>query len=336
MNSGERDVSPNVVISIVNWNGYANTLVCLESIRKLDYPGVSRVIVVDNGSRDRSVEHISREFPGVEILRSQVNLGFAGGHALALERALLDKDVALLWLLNNDTSVVPDTLTALVGAHRQFGECLYGSVPLMFSDAARIDALVGYEMTLEGLADHQRCLARFNGLTFESVFKDRSPRIVTDIHGSSFMIPLSVIRRFGFMDPSFFLYAEEADYCSRLRQHGIPCVLVPGSVVKHIHGASLGGSERLELVRLYYSTRNQLHLLRRQGEQDAFLSAFKGQGRWLIHDALAAIWRRDSRDGRRPTRADVLYRALAMFHALIGRTGKTVAPEDFLDPRLSR
>jgi len=70
---------PKVSIIILNWNGLQDTLECLESVFKLDYPNFE-IIVVDNGSTDDSVTVIRETYPQIILIENKENLGYTGGN----------------------------------------------------------------------------------------------------------------------------------------------------------------------------------------------------------------------------------------------------------------
>ena len=103
-----------VFIVLFNWNGIADTLGCLASLKKLDYAS-RQTVVVDNGSDDGSPARLKAEYPDVLLLEHRTNLGFTGG-ANAGIRYALDRGADYIWLLNNDTLVEPHSLSALLAA----------------------------------------------------------------------------------------------------------------------------------------------------------------------------------------------------------------------------
>src|SRR5690242_13465997 len=105
---------PLISVVVLNWNGKIDTLECLESLARVDYPNFE-VIVVDNGSADDSVAAIRQQFPDVMVLETGANLGYAGGNNVGIRKALEDQASYVL-LLNNDTVVHPQLLTSLVEA----------------------------------------------------------------------------------------------------------------------------------------------------------------------------------------------------------------------------
>src|SRR3972149_12101418 len=104
--------NPKVAIIVLNWNGKNDTLECLASIDKMDYPSIY-VILVDNGSQDGSVAAIQRKFPEVMIVETKSNLGFAGGNNMGIRYALRNGAEYVL-VLNNDTIVDPQLIKSFL------------------------------------------------------------------------------------------------------------------------------------------------------------------------------------------------------------------------------
>lgn len=114
---------PIVSIIIVNYNGKRFLKSCLDSLRQLHFPKSQfEIIVVDNNSWDDSVAYLKREYPEVHIIESEHNVGFAGGNNLGVKHA----HGRYVVLLNNDTTVDPDWLSALV--HRAESSRSIGAV----------------------------------------------------------------------------------------------------------------------------------------------------------------------------------------------------------------
>lgn len=314
--------SPPVYISVLNWNKADNTIRCLESLAQLDYPNY-HVLVVDNASFDDSVERIRAAFPDIEILCSSENLGYAAGNLLALERAQ-QAGAELFWILNNDTIVEADSLTALVEAYQHHGPGLYGSVPLDLEKGT-----VGMSAWAIGSGNmpmyHQEQAVRW-GASFAESFPDMSERLVANVSGSSILIPLGVVAAHGFMDLSFFLYGEDVDFCFRLLKRGIPSYVVPRSVTKHTVRGSSSDNEWLLSAIYYYKVRNTLLVIRRYRGIRALVDH---AARLVLHHLRRQ--RKMSISQRRIvlTSPNQRYVWRAILDAFIGRTGKTIAPEDF-------
>src|ERR1700719_4154792 len=101
-----------VAVVVLSWNGREDTLACLRSLAALAAPE-PLVIVVDNGSSDGTAEAVRTAFPGVELIETGANLGFAGGNNAGITRAL-ERGASHLLVLNNDIEVEPGFLNALV------------------------------------------------------------------------------------------------------------------------------------------------------------------------------------------------------------------------------
>ena len=105
-------MKPAVCIVILNWNGWQDTVECIESCLRLTYPRFS-ILLIDNGSSDGSEQALRVSFPQIELIQTGVNLGFAGGCNVGIRRSLQD-GADYVWLLNNDTKVEPGALGSLV------------------------------------------------------------------------------------------------------------------------------------------------------------------------------------------------------------------------------
>src|SRR5262245_30272693 len=99
---------PRVITIVLSWNGRADTLACLASLRDLRYPA-HEVLVVDNASTDGSPEAIRRAHPEVSLIENPENLGYAGGNNVGIAMAR-SREADFVWLLNNDTRVAPDAV----------------------------------------------------------------------------------------------------------------------------------------------------------------------------------------------------------------------------------
>lgn len=319
--------TPRVVISVLNWNGADRTIQCLEQLQQLDYPDI-RIIVVDNGSGDDSVARIRAAFPSLELIVSPENTGYAAGNEIALQRALnTEADTALFWILNNDAIVAPDTLAQLVTAYHRHGDALYGSISLNFdqSQGHGIEEqpvqVTAWALNPDGSVNYQRLLLR---RPYREVFSNDEDLPVANLMGNSIMIPLQVVRKHGFMDPDFFLYWEEADYCFRLRNQGLHCYLVPKSRVYHEMKHTDKHDSRLKPVAIYYNARNRILWAKRYLSRTEYW-------RWVFGEAFFTLKRYAVPLKRGPKAFRIAwYATRAVFDGVRNRSGKTLAPEQFI------
>lgn len=315
-------LDPQVVISILNWKGYPKTLACVESLLRLDYHNY-KIIIVDNDSQDNSVQQLQKRFPEIEIIQSSENLGYAGGNQLALEQAIQEK-ADLFWILNNDTTVSADTLSQLIAIYYEQSDALYGSVPVR-TDPETGELMIDFPVSRFKLGYKAKLFVSRDPTIYAEVFDDLKPREVSALSGSSLLIPISVVKKYGFMDTSFFLYAEETDYCYRLHQQGIPSILVPKSVVYHQKGGSSKGRKPLEAIIRYYQARNLLIWTRKWQPRTEY---------WMVLGKLfmrtLSWYIRTIAEGKAAFR-NGYFTLMGIKDAIFNRTGKTFAPEDYVE-----
>jgi hypothetical protein len=274
---------PQVAIIILNWNGLKDTLACLASLSRLDYPAYE-VIVVDNGSSDGSVAAIRSLYPQTMLIETGDNLGFVGGNNVGLEYAKARQaDYALL--LNNDTEVSPDFLSLLVEAAESdpkvgiVGPTIYyyAQPEVIWSAGGGIDWWEG-ETHMLGLNE------------VDQGQLGHSYRPVDFVTGCTLLIKMPLIDRVGLLDPRFFAYYEEAEWCVRVSQAGFKILHVPQA--KLWHKISLVARETSPQVH-YYMTRNRLLFLKltRAGLAAWINTLLFHYGRTLLNWSLKPKWR---------------------------------------------
>jgi GT2 family glycosyltransferase len=233
---------PRVAVVIVNFNGGEIVGRCLEALaaqtRRPD-----RTIVVDNASTDRSPESIAERFPAVELLRQDVNTGFAGGNNLGVAAAA---DCEWVALLNPDAFPQPPWLERLLdAAHRHPEYTFFGSLLLRADDPSIVDG--------SGDAYHVGGMAwrRDNGRPIEEAHLD--PGEIFSPCAAAALYRRETFLAAGGFDESLFAYYEDSDLAFRLRLLGERCLFVPDAVVHHV-GFSTAGEESAFTV--FHSQRN--------------------------------------------------------------------------------
>ena len=215
-----------VFIVILNWNGIADTLECLASVKKLDYPSC-RTIVVDNGSDDGSPERLKADCPDIALIEHRANLGFTGGANAGIRYALAH-GADYVWLLNNDSIVEPNSLSALVAAAKS-DEAMGLVSPLIYdlSDERRL--LFGGNWVFADLA-HLRFAAGPKPAAGSPDALAGRPLL---LWGTALLISSAVIRRVGYLDDRYFAYHEDLDYSLRALAAGFRTAVEPAATVYH-------------------------------------------------------------------------------------------------------
>ena len=239
-----------VGVVVVNWNGLADTRACLRSIAALD-PPVGITVVVDNGSTDDSVTALRAEFPDVSVVTLGVNRGYAAAANIGVQH-VRDAGAQYAWLLNNDTTVEPGTLSALLAAAKAIAAPAL-LAPKILDARGRIWS-AGGELRWPWL-ERSHIGAGADRNAYDEM------RRVAWASGCSLFFPCDVFDQIGPIDERYFLYVEDVDWCLRARRHGVPVWFVPQARITHGVSRSVGAADP-RLLR-YYACRNYYMLVRR-------------------------------------------------------------------------
>lgn len=248
MDNGNR---PDLSVIIVSWNVRDLLLRCLQSVYQEESAGLRlEVFVVDNASRDGTVEAVKERFPAVSLIANQHNLGFvkANNQALAQARG------RHLLLLNPDTEVRPGALATLVAtldAHAEVGAV---GPRLVFGDGSPQSSRRRFPTLATALVESTALQRLFGGsrLLRDFYVADRSDEEEQNVDwlvGACVMVRREAAEEVGYLDPRFFMYSEELDWCRRLRRAGWQVRYVPGAVVVHHEARS---SEQVPFARHFY------------------------------------------------------------------------------------
>jgi GT2 family glycosyltransferase len=239
--------SPLVYIIILNWNGWQDTIKCIESCLKLAYPRY-RILIVDNDSTDGSMEKLHLRFPDIDILQTGSNLGFAGGNNVGIRHAI-EQGADYVWLLNNDTIVDPSALVELVNVAKERDSVgIVGSKIYFYSQPDVIWFAGGLIRKLRGTSIHRGHREKDEG-QYNKISE------VDYITGCSLLIKREVVAKVGLMDERFFLLFEEVDWNQRVKEQGYGILYVPFSKVWHKVSMSIGADSP---AYFYYLIRNSL------------------------------------------------------------------------------
>lgn len=251
-----------VGVVILNWNGLADTIACLESLTRIETTGlVLTILVVDNASTVDPRITIAERFPAVKVVRAARNLGFAGGCNLGA-RILLEAGVDYVLFLNNDTSVAPDFLITLVAAcEAQPAAGLVAPVICHADQPDRVQAAGGRVALALGYGYHL-------GDGWPRSRVPATPFASDYLSGACLLVSAPVARRVGLFDERYFAYFEDVDLCLRARAQGFQAICVPQCVIWHRESSSTRrelGEGTTSPMKHYLMARNRILTVRTHG-----------------------------------------------------------------------
>ncbi len=240
----------NVSIITVNYNGYAITCELLDSLSRHNY-NTCEIIVVDNGSKANEAPLLKEKYPYIVALRSEENLGFAGGNNLGISHATREN----LLFLNNDMTVTAGFLEPLID--RLYLSPTIGMVSpkIRFEYAPERIQYAGYT-PLRRITMRNRLI----GFNEEDRGQYDEARETPYALGAAMLVRKNIVEKAGMIPEIYFLYYEELDWCLRIRESGHSIWYEPLSLIFHKESATSG---RLGPLKQYYITRNRLLFAKR-------------------------------------------------------------------------
>lgn len=231
-------------IIIVNWNTAQLLIDCLRSIFEHRPRFTFEVFVVDNASKDNSVDRVSQEFPQVRLVANQENLGFPKANNQALAEAAGE----YLLLLNPDTLVLRDALEKLVAfAEAEPGAGVVGPRVLNHDGTLQLPCRRSIPtpssafFKLFGLAALFPRHPRLAVYTLSHLDPDTSHEVGA-VSGSCMLVRRKAMEQVGVLDDRFFMYGEDLDWCMRFSQAGWKVYYTPSAEIVHFHG--MGSRQR--------------------------------------------------------------------------------------------
>jgi len=237
-------------VIIANWNGKKYLKDCFDSLAKQTYQNF-KIIFVDNGSSDDSVDFVERNYPETKIIQFKKNTGFCFGYNTGIKKALEENGTSYIFILNNDTKLHEKFIENMINcskAHPKAGSIQ--SKVLNFYEPNKIDCVGiilardgtahnrGYEETDEGQYENED---EIFGANATAVLYTKESLEKTKLPGNNYF------------DRGHFAYYEDVDLAWRMRLAGFKAYLCPKAIVWHVHSGSTGKSS---LFKAYYLHRN--------------------------------------------------------------------------------
>jgi len=247
-------------IITVNYRQSALTADFLRSIAQHAGKGRFEVIVVDNGAKEDNGEYFREVFPTVVYLRSEKNLGFAGGNNLGIRHARGD----YLLFLNNDTEITENFIQTLrdeLDHHPAIG--LLSPLILYYENKRKIQ--------YAGYSPMNYYTGRNSGIGFMEDDNGQYDHITTETgycHGAAMICRRADLQRVGLMEEHFFLYYEELDWCEKFKRAGLKIGFTGKAKIYHKESMSVGKESPLKT---YFMVRNRWLFIRRNAKWPSML-----------------------------------------------------------------
>lgn len=275
-----------LAIILVNWNQYALTRACINSIIGCNYKKL-KIILVDNNSHDGSVKKLKKEFDFIDFIQNKSNLGFTGANNIGIRYAK-NKGFEFIMLLNNDTEVDKNFIEPLLNRFK-------------------IDDSIGAIQPLILNFHNKKTVWNFGG-KFNNFFgipitlnkniyiKNLLNKSYTDwVSGCCFVIRSSLIDLVGFLDDDYFVYYEDVDYSIKITSLGYKLGLEKKSIIFHHEGKSWLQKKSHEgsvsPQTHYLSIRNHILFLKKNRDKFNMLGIFSYQLLKIFSYSLYFIFR---------------------------------------------
>ncbi len=272
---------PKVYTIVLNWNNFADSKACIESLETVTYPNLD-IIVVDNGSIDHSGARLQQHFPHLQFVFNDKNLGFARGCNVGIREALKDSACQYVLLLNNDATTTPGFLEQAVTfaeADSQIG--LVGGKILYSAQSRKIWYAGGEVLRWRGGVQIRGFREIDNG-QYDEVGE------MGFISGALMLIKREVLERVGLLPEEYFFGIEEIDYSLAVKRAGYKLIYVPEFLVYH---AADGSHSNYNPKFVYNNYRSKLILQEKYLSKPVFFIwkwVFKLYGKFLVK----RIWQR--------------------------------------------
>ena len=235
-------------IITINYNGLEDTCALIETI---PFNDKMEVIVVDNASKNDEATEIEKNYPYVKVIRSDKNLGFAGGNNLGIQASSGN----YIFLVNNDTIFKDFNIQALIDRLKSSPKIGVACPKIRFAWGNHPIQFTGYT-PLSIITVRNKAI----GFGEEDKGQYDTPHPTPYAHGAAMMLKREVIDRIGLMPECYFLYYEELDWSMMITRKGYEIWYEPACTIYHKESQATGQNSPL---RTYYITRNRLLLVKR-------------------------------------------------------------------------
>jgi len=284
-------------VSIVNYNTRDFALGLVQSLIDNTHRTNMEIFIVDNNSKDGSVEAISMEYPQVKVIANQNNLGFAA----ATNKVIKTSRGRYVVLFTTDTVVSPGAMDTLVEFMDQNPQAGAVGPKILNPDGSIQTSGKTFPTPVVALAVTSGLGRLFpNNRVFHKYYlpTDEYQRFheVDQLSGACMLVRRETIEDVGLLDEGFFIYCEDVDWCRRMRQRGWKLYYAPQSHITHHKGESSKKSSD-QMIRVYYQSLRYFYRKHYAPDSPRLVNAF-----WLlglrVQEARALLENRVSAEKR--------------------------------------
>jgi GT2 family glycosyltransferase len=239
-------------IITVNFNQPEATKELLNSLKKYYSSKEIELILVDNGSNTDHESDFKNHYPEIIYIRSEENLGFAGGNNLGIKIAKGD----YLLLINNDTEVIEGSIETMIKEMEEHPEIGLLSPLLLYYDDKNLIQYAGFTQ-MNYLTGRNSCIGQFekNENQYNSISRETG-----FCHGAAMMCRKEDLLKAGLMAENYFLYYEELDWCEKFKKTGKKIWFTGKTHIYHKESISVGKESALKT---YFNVRNRMLFIRK-------------------------------------------------------------------------
>ncbi|MEM7020927.1 MAG: glycosyltransferase family 2 protein [Pseudomonadota bacterium] len=323
---------PKILAIIVTWNKKQYVLDLLTSLDNIDWPREQLdIVIVDNASEDGTVEALKNEFPNIQLLCNEENLGGTGGFNTGLQWAFQQHGYDYLWLLDNDVVVHRSALKSLANTLDSRPDVAVAGSAMMQLDypwrVNEIGAFFDQQTGRLNLNQHLLEIPEWKNQSVQPLLETEADlsKLLPDcplhtevdyVAAASLLIRAGVAKEAGLWR-DYFIHFDDVDWCLRIRAMGHRVVACSQSLVWHLSAIA-----KIPTWVLYYDNRNVLDVLKTHGAGQAVLKRLqryilkkavyyhligKADLARLHHEALKDF--RENRLGKKDIQLDTQYRA---------------------------
>ena len=231
---------------IVNYNGGEMLIDCVRSALDEGLPAAN-VVIVDNGSRDTSLNSVAKTFPAIGIIRNNCNAGFAR----AVNQGIAYAVGEFILLLNNDAQLQPGALRAFAEAFDRISKLAIAGGQLHYPDGRRQNAVARFPTLMSELLPHT-LLEWIHPSRFKGIVVTDEPTAVESVIGACVTVRRAVLPTIGTLDEDYFFFYEETEWCQRAQRLGFQVFHLPAARALHLQGGTakrFRGRARVEFQR---------------------------------------------------------------------------------------